>query len=55
MGALFTGARSGEPTRGTVGTAGPKSDADIRRPGLLFEAAAGDKAIDRLTLPARSS
>ena len=55
MGGLFAGACSGEPTRGTVGTAGPKAGADIRRSDLLFLAAAGDKAIGRLTLPARLS
>jgi len=55
MGGLFVGACSGELTRGTVGTAGPEADADIRRPDLLFVAAAGDQAIGRLTLPARSS
>ena len=45
----------GRAAGGTVGTAGPKAGADIRRPDLLFLAARGDKAIGRLTLPARLS
>jgi hypothetical protein len=55
MGGLFVGACSGEPPAARSGRPAPRQAQTFDAPDLLFLAAKGDKAIGRLTLPARMS